>query len=278
MGFKEAFDDIVGASENVRAEGDYIGEDGFLYCGKCHTPKQGEFKMPWGTIRPYFLCECMTAKRDREEEERKKRERMETIKALRMAGFAEAEMRQWTFDTDDCANERVSAVSKNYAELFSKMKTIGKGLLFFGDVGTGKTFAAACIVNALIDKGYPCLMTNFTTLINTISGMYTGKQEYIDKLNRYDLLVIDDLAAERNTEYANEIVYNVIDARYRAGLPLIITTNLTSEELKKPKETQKKRIYSRLLEMCFPVEVQGGDRRRKKCSEDFDMYKDMLGL
>jgi len=75
-----------------------------------------------------------------------------------------------------------------------------------------------------------------------------------------------------------EIIQNIIDSRYRAGLPLIITTNLTSEELKKPAEIRKQRIYSRLYEMCYPVEVTGNDRRKKKLRNEFDEISDLLGV
>ena len=108
--------------------------------------------------------------------------------------------------------------------------------------------------------------------------MYEGKQNYIDNLNNFDLLVIDDLASERDTEYMGEIVQNIIDSRYRAGLPLIITTNLTSEELKKPLEIRKKRIYSRLFEMCYPIEVKGKDRRKQKLREEFGEIGEILGM
>ena len=122
------------------------------------------------------------------------------------------------------------------------------------------------------------MVTNFARLVNTISGMYGGKQEYIDGLNQFDLLVIDDLASERDTEYMGEIVQNIIDARYRSGLPLIVTTNLTSEELKFPAEIRKQRIYSRLFEMCVPVEVTGTDRRRQKLINEYDEIGNLLGL
>lgn len=158
------------------------------------------------------------------------------------------------------------------------MRERGKGLLFFGTVGTGKTFHAACIANALIDKGYPCLVTNFARLVNTLQGMYEGKQQYIDSLNKFDLLVLDDLAAERDTDYMNEIVQNIVDSRYRAGLPTIVTTNLTADELKNPADIRKARTYSRLLEMTFPVEVKGADRRKAKLASDYNEFSDLLGL
>ena len=165
-----------------------------------------------------------------------------------------------------------------YVENFAQMRADGKGLLLFGDVGVGKTFLAACIVNALISQGIPCLMTNFARLTNTLGGMFEGKQEYIDNLNGFPLVVIDDLGAERDTEYVGEIVHNIIDSRCREGLPLIVTTNLTGEELANPRDMRKRRIYSRLLEMCIPVKFEGEDRRQMGLKENFGRYADVLGL
>lgn len=267
------------AAESIKAnEGDYYGDDGLLYCGKCHTKKQCRIEFFDKVRTPYCLCKCETERRDREDAERKRIEFEKRIKELRRIGFPDDEMQSWTFNTDDRANEHITSVALKYVENFDTMRESGKGLLLFGTVGTGKTFTAACIANALIDKGYPCLVTNFARLINTISGMYDGKQDYIDGLNRFALLVIDDLATEADTEYRNEIIFNVIDSRYRAGLPLIITTNLTAQELKNSADIKKQRIYSRLFERCLPLEVKGSDRRRDRLKDDYKTFADLLGL
>lgn len=258
-------------------EGDYV-VDGLLYCGKCNTPKQTKIEFMGVSRFPYCLCKCAVEKRDAEEEERRRREFLERVKSLRASGFPEAEMQRWTFANDDGSNERITKIAQRYVENFDEMRQRGKGILLFGGVGTGKTFTAACIANALIDKGVPCLVTSFARLVNTISGLYDGKQEYIDGLNRFPLLVIDDLASERDTEYMAEIVYNVIDSRYRSGLPLIVTTNLTADELKHPAEIAKQRVYSRLFEMCVPVEVKGADRRKAKLKQDYGDLEVLLGL
>lgn len=267
------------AAESIKAnEGDYYGDDGLLYCGKCHTKKQCRIEFFDKVRTPYCLCKCETERRDREDAERKRIEFEKRIKELRRIGFPDDEMQGWTFNADDRANEHITSVALKYVENFDTMRENGKGLLLFGTVGTGKTFTAACIANALIDKGYPCLVTNFARLINTISGMYDGKQDYIDGLNRFALLVIDDLATEADTEYRNEIIFNVIDSRYRAGLPLIITTNLTAQELKNSADIKKQRIYSRLFERCLPLEVKGTDRRRDRLKDDYKTFADLLGL
>lgn len=272
---------IAKASENTIPinDGDYIDSEGLLCCGKCHTRKQTIIVLANGKqLKPRCVCKCEQERMHEEEEKRKAKELEEKVKELRKMGFPDAEMSRFTFENDDRSNEYISDVAKRYADNFTTMYSKHKGLLLFGTVGTGKTYIAACIANAMIDRGYTCLVTNFARLTNTINGMYDGKQEYIDGLDRFSLLVIDDLASERDTEYMNEIVTNIIDARYRSGKPMIVTTNLTSEELKNPRDVRKQRIYSRLMEMCIPLEVKGTDRRKKKLIDEKNEFDELLGL
>ena len=75
------------------------------------------------------------------------------------------------------------------------------------------------------------------------------------------MLIIDDLGIERNSEYAQEQVYNVVDSRYLSRLPFIITTNLTLAEMKDPKDIAHARIYDRILERCAPIRFAGRNYR-----------------
>lgn len=299
------------AEINIKSnEGDYV-LDGLLHCGKCKTPKQTRVEI-FGKVRtPYCLCKCEAERVERENREMKRMELeldykkaqyhieskvdllawlnrqpykisdyliAERIELMREICFAEDDMQNWTFANDDGGNDKIMGAMRKYAANFDTMKEQGKGLILFGDVGTGKTYAAAAIANALIDTGVPVYMTNFARIADIVSGLFEGRQEYYDSLNRFPLLVIDDLAAERKTEYMSEIVYKVIDSRYRSGLPLIVTTNLTAEELKHPSELGYKRTFSRLLEMCLPVKVEGKDKRIEKLKADIQPMKDLLGL
>lgn len=275
-----AFDSIAKkANEAIPIEdGDYYGEDGLLYCGKCHTKKQHrDMYFRIGNIT-MCLCKCAKEERNREEEDRKRMELADQIKKYRAVGFSEEDMKNWTFANDDRANEKLSNAMRNYVENFDKYKAEGKGLLLYGDTGRGKTFAACCVANALIDKGVPVLVTQFARIRNELWGMNEGRQEYLDNLNKFPLLVIDDLAAESKTEYMGELIYNVIDSRERAKLPIIITTNLTKEELERPADMNYKRIFSRLFGNCIPVKVDGKDRRKQRLIADFDSMRGELGL
>ena len=266
------------SKESIKVNDEDYTQDGLLYCGKCHTPKQKVVDILGKVYRPYVLCKCESERQDREQAERKQREFNERVRYLRKVAFPEKAMEYWTFANDDLSNKELTEIGKRYVENFSQFRKDGKGLLLYGNVGTGKTFLACEIANALIDKGYTVLVTNFARLSNTLQGMYEGRHEYIDALNRHTLLVIDDLGIERRSEYMQEVVFNIIDGRYRSGLPMIITTNLTIDEIKKPDNIGNMRIYDRIIERCFPIEVKGGSRRKKKVWETYDDMKNLLGI
>ena len=91
-------------------------------------------------------------------------------------------------------------------------------------------------------------------------GLRIERRQEKKKLD-YDLLIIDDLGAERNTEYALEQMFSIIDSRYRCNKPLIVTTNLKLNELKHPPDLARARIYDRILERCAPILFAGKNFR-----------------
>lgn len=274
---EEAINNVI-ESINQRVpkpENEYTGEDGLLHCSKCHHKTETIIKHPFtGEERKVrCVCKCRT-----EMDEFKDRQKQEELERKKRICFAESNMFNWTFENDDGKNEKISNAMKNYVKNFTDFKKDGKGLLLYGTVGTGKTYFAACIANALIDEGYSVLMTNFARLTNSIQGTFDGKNEFIDSLQRYTLLIIDDLGAERKSDFTQEQVFQIIDARYRSGLPMVITSNLTAEEIKKPQEVGYSRIYDRILERCFPVAVTGESRRRQEVKDSYFDIKEKLGL
>lgn len=280
MSVTQTFESIAQRAADIShyEQGDYLGEDDLLYCHKCNTPKQSRINiLDMERVVP-CLCKCAAEARDRAEEERQRQQFLQRCEKYKRVAFPESKMQHWTFANDDMSNEQLTKAMHNYVEHFEEFKGQGKGLLLYGSVGTGKTFAACEVANALLDKGYPVLVTKFTRLANTLQGMFSGRQEYIDSLNRFSLLVLDDLDAERNTEYMQELVWDIVDERYRAQLPMIITTNLTGAKIKNPDSLGKERIYSRLLERCHPIEVNGADRRRAALKDNYAEMKNILGV
>lgn len=282
-GTTEALNGVLAAAMKAHTPnpGDYMGDDGLLHCGKCDEPRQYRERDWLGTGVEKLLpvaCACVREERRAFEERMKREERQRELDRMRRAGFPDAEMRKWVFAQDDGASGKAGDVARRYVANFPRMMESGKGLLLYGNVGTGKSFLAACIANALIDRGTPCLMTNFSRIVNQLQESFDGRQKYIDGLNRFDLLVIDDLAAERDTDYMWEQIMNVVDARYRAGLPLIVTTNLSLADFRQAADVRRERVYSRLVEMCIPVKVAGADRRGAKAAQGMAELRGLLGL
>lgn len=255
-----------------RAE--YLGDDGLLHCSECGKAVQCRIEVFGEEKVVRCICDCIKSEMDAEKE----RERQEDIERNRHDCFEGSNMIHWTFERDDMQNPKLTKAMRRYAEGFEDFKRDGKGLLLYGRNGTGKTFYASCIANSLIDTGRRVLVTNFARLSNQLQGMYEGKQEFIDNLSRYSLLVLDDLGAERQSEFMQEQVFSIVNARYCSGLPFIVTTNLTIEEISKPQDSGRARIYNRILERCFPVEVNGIDRRKARLKSDFPEMGAKLGL
>ena len=259
-------------------EGDYIDQEGFLCCGVCKSRKQTKIEIFGQEKLVPILCECEQAKRDAELAAKRAEDERRRIAAMRRTCFPTDEMARSTFAVDDKSDPRISSAMRRYVEKWDEIRLENMGLLLYGPVGTGKTFYAACIANALLDKGVPVMMTSFARVVNTMQGMYTGRQEYLDKIVSYPLLIIDDLGAERSSEYMLEQVYSVVDARYQTGRPLIVTTNVPIAEIKEPQDLKYRRIYDRILERCHPVEVTGLSRRRESVKANFAARKNILGL
>ena len=280
----EVLSGIVAASLNNQVPGDYTYEDGFLCCGKCHTRKQIDVPFPAASgtrmERVGVQCEC---ERKRSEAERDAQERADfnaRMERLRRDGITDPAYLRYTFDQDDRRNPAVSDVCQRYVENWRDMKADNIGILFYGDVGTGKSFLACAIANALLEKLVSVSVTNFPRILNTLQGSFDDeRQRRIDRLQSYSLLVIDDLGVERDTAYSVEQVYNVIDTRARSGKPLIVTTNLSMKDLQNPPSLAYKRIYDRVLEMCpIRLKLAGASRRVENANSRKDRARRLLGL
>ena len=262
--------------EELRSD-EYIVNDGLIYCSKCHTPRQKRLEVSGKTIEPRCMCACQTEDYDRREQERKHREFLDLVAKNRSIGLPDPGLRKHTFENDLGYNQKQIRMARRYVQHWEEMQKNSTGLLLWGDVGTGKSFIAGCIANALLDKGVPVIMTNFARLLNKLTDMYAGdRNAYTDSFKRYPLMIIDDLGVERNSEFAREQVFGVIDSRYRSELPMIVTTNLTLEELQHPEDLSRSRIYDRILERCLPIRVNEQNIRELNQAATFAQAKQLL--
>lgn len=259
--------DISGLMKANEEDGDYTGDDGLLYCGKCHTPKQRRLSFDPATREQKetlvrAVCKCQQ-EADEAADLRAKREKFKQEMARRWEdGVHERELLRYKFSEDDGKTPEILRVCKNYVDRWEEMLQNNIGVLFYGSVGRGKSFYASCIANALLEKNVPVVATSFPRLLNILQNA-TDRQQVIDKLKRYKLLFIDDLGAERDSSYASEQVYNIVQSREICRLPLIVTTNLTQEEMKNPATMRQDQIYDRVLEMCpLRIKMTGENRRR----------------
>lgn len=243
---------------------EYLDEESKLtYCSRCRTPRQKRFEMTGKLFEPRCMCACQTAAYEQREQERKHREFLDTVAKNRSVGLTDPVLRKHTFENDLGYNPKQMNMAKRFVQHWDEFRKNSMGLLLWGNVGTGKSFIAGCIANALLDQGVPVMMTNFARLLNKLTDMYSGdRNAYINSFNSFPLLIIDDLGAERNSEFAREQVFNIIDSRYRSQLPMIVTTNLTVDELKNPADLARARIYNRVLERCTAIKVNDQNIRK----------------
>ena len=185
-------------------------------------------------------------------------------------------MLDWNFENDDGRAPQMHYAHR-YVEQWQTICAENLGLLLWGGVGTGKSFLAGCIANALMEQEVPVRMTNFARILNELNSSFSRRNVVVDRLCRYPLLIIDDFGMERGTEYALEQVYNIVDSRYRSQKPLIVTTNLPLNEIRHPQDTAHARIYDRILEMCVPISCIGASLRKENAQKKLESMKSLIG-
>ena len=252
---REIFNKIAEKAEKVnpRNEGDYIGTNGLLYCGVCHTQKQSAICIGGETMIVPCMCDCAAESKKAEQEIVKAAER----ERRRKDTFSGGALMQATFANDDRKNEKLSQIARACSE---KLSPLSDWLLLYGGMGCGKSYIAAAIANSIIDKDMSVIFTTLPELERQLWDT-ESKQAVYNKLSHCDLLVLDDLGAERKTDYMSEITFTVIDNRLRSGLPCVITSNLSPQELFAPADLDMRRIMSRVCEKSLPVLCSGIDRR-----------------
>lgn len=235
-------------------------KDGLRYCQNCHTPRQHTVVL-FGKKRIVpVMCRCLEEKDAKRKREAEQQDQSAEKSRLRSLCFNDSTLCACRFE-----KAQPSALierAQRYAQRFEKLYRENIGAIFTGQVGSGKTFAAACVANALIDRCISVRMRSLPLMLAQLQSRWE-KSALLNELTACSLLILDDLGSERGSDYALEQLFLIIDTRYRTGKPMIITTNLTAEELKNPTDLRYERIYDRVAEQCVAVVAPGHSRREE---------------
>lgn len=268
---------INGTEFNYNEETHYE-KDGHIYCKTCDERIDGKPLATLGKTMIFRIsCKC-DRKRHEEEELRKKQMEQERLRAN---CFISRNQIGYTFENaDNNSDKDLIRKARNYVKHFEKMRADNIGLILYGGIGSGKTYIACSIANEIISEySYTVKMRNFAQILNDLQkgGFDLDRNEYINSITNATLLILDDFGIERNTEYALEQVYNVINSRYLKAKPTIITTNLNFKDIEKEQEDiMLGRIYSRIIEMCLPLRVTGIDRRKIQSKEKIKEAQNLI--
>jgi DNA replication protein DnaC len=157
---------------------------------------------------------------------------------------------------------QVVAAVRRFADRIDEKLDKGRGLWLMGPVGTGKTTLAMLVSQAALKAGRSVAIYSLPRLLNEIRDTHRTERSHVDLLDRLtavDLLHIDDVGAERTTDWVLEELYSIVNARYEDERSMVITTNILDREALCEQITE--RTVSRLTEMCDELPLLGHDRR-----------------
>jgi DNA replication protein DnaC len=281
--------ETLAKNANPIKEGDWYNGEGILHCGKCGQPMEHITRLENIQIKPEAIDDmdyehrkiveetrrmlagrkhripCRCQENERQEYEKAQRKRM--IMDNRNACFGKTPaLFDFTFEFDDNPECNASQVSRRYSEEFTKYKESGWGLVYVGEVGHGKTYYACAVANKLLWKGYKVKYTNINDIIALTSKGCIPLSFVIDGLCENDLIIIDDLGAEEASDRMQARTFQIINTLSERKKSLIITSNISANELRNAPTAEAKRIYSRILDRStiLTVNSEKGDRRIRR--------------
>jgi DNA replication protein DnaC len=201
-------------------------------------------------------------------------QRIAAAKARRLSAVIPNRYRGVSFDRPPVTQITPAVVSvvRRYVRDLEANLDAGRGLWFEGDVGTGKTTLAMLVSKSALAAGRTVAIYSLPRLLAELRKTFDESSDLkflqlLDSLASVDLLHIDDVGAEKTSEWVLEQLYSIINARYEDERAVVITTNLTHEELR---EQIGERTVSRLAEMCDRLPLMGEDRRIRPEEPDDD--------
>ena len=249
-------------------------------CEKCGDPIQKDIVILNVLRRVPIVCSCRKAELEKKVIEDENKEKQIRLNSIFKNSLMDEKFKQCTFENWNhyIGSEKIFNICSKYASNFTKAKEDNLGLMLYGEPGNGKTHAVSCIANYLMLRGIPTICVSINKMLERIKKTYSsygkeGEETVLKSLSNADLLIIDDLGTEQISEWSQAKIYNIIDARYRNELPIIVTTNIKVTDLE---EMYHKRTYDRLMEMCTPVLSDGKSIRAQKGKEKIELLKRLI--
>jgi len=191
-------------------------------------------------------------------------QRVALAKARSLSAVIPRRYRDVSFDRPPVTDiePQVVAATRRFADRINEKLDAGRGLWFMGPVGTGKTTLAMLVAKSALKAGRSVAIYSLPRLLNEIRETHRADRSHVDLLDRLtavDLLHVDDVGAERTTDWVLEELYSIVNARYEDERSVVITTNILDREALC--EQISERTVSRLTEMCDELPLIGADRR-----------------
>ena len=155
---------------------DYLDEEGCLHCGICGKRKQMKVSLMGFEHVVSCLCECEVKARQELDEKMQREEAQRQLYQRKSVGLRERRFWEWKFENDNGSNQKI-LIARQYVENWTDMKRKNVGLLLMGPVGTGKSFFAGCIANALLEQGERVMMTNFSRILNEMTSYQADRNQ-----------------------------------------------------------------------------------------------------
>lgn len=263
-------------------------------CPKCGNPKGFDIVILGKLRRMPVMCKCDEERVKKYEMNEKRKEierRLDRFRSYSLMdkNFEDSTFENWQFNE---YNKVMYTLGKRYCENWEIMEKNNRGLIMWGEAGNGKTYLSFSIANELYKKGVSVLAVSVGRILNMIQETYRydssiGEMEILKTLNDVRLLILDDLGTESRTKWAYDKLYSIIDGRSRSKKPLIITTNLNNEELRKNLAVMdfktnyidhRERIYNRLIPMCTILEIKGSSWRIAQGAKNREALFKELGM
>jgi len=225
------------------------------------------------TVQPVCTCEQEETKRFYEEAEKYQLKReVQKLFSIHDLGERFKNASLATFEMRKGA-EQAFKLAEVYVKEFDEWKD--ESLMFWGVPGNGKSHLAAAIANELDKQGKIVVFISMSELLKKIKSTFNREsketeEQILRAVLKCDLLILDDIGAEKITDWVEETIFYIVDGRYKRRMPILATSNLEPKELA---DQIGKRSYDRLIEMSQPIENKATSYRREKARMRMEKFK-----